>query len=336
MQRLINKNSLQISSLPNSRLFSCVLFVVAQFIFAVSFGQEVKIKAQLDSANVLIGDQIHLQLSAKYNPQNYRVQFPNLPDTFQHFEVIERSKMDTVIEREQSTFKQTITLTSFDSGQWKIPPQNFAIQSLKGDAPVFQQSDSFIVSVNTVAVDTAQPFKPIFGIKGATMPLSQILLYIALGILIAVLLGLLIWYLIRRAKNKPQKDNLPPLVILPPHEKAMQDLKNLEEQKLWQNQQEKAYHTQLTDIVRNYLEAQFEMDCFDKTSNEIMQQVKKLKALATSRQALRTIFETADMVKFAKSKPSAEEHEQSLELAKDMISESYKKFQSQQPSNPAS
>jgi hypothetical protein len=68
------------------------------------------------------------------------------------------------------------------------------------------------------------------------------------------------------------------------------------------------------------------MDVFEKTSSELMQQIKKQKALSNSRQAVRSIFETADLVKFAKNKPSEEEHLQSMELAREIILESYKKY----------
>ncbi len=108
--------------------------------------------------------------------------------------------------------------------------------------------------------------------------------------------------------------------------KALQSLERIEDEQLWQSGLDKQYHTILTDVVRLYLEEQFNMDCFEKTSAEIIQQVKKIKALSTSRQSLRTIFETADMVKFAKGQPVPEEHIQSMELAKDVINESYKKI----------
>lgn len=291
-----------------------------------SFAQPVKISASIDSSNIVIGDQINLKLSATYNPQLYRVSFPSLPDTFNHFEVVDRSKMDTVIGRDENTFKQNIIITNFDSGQWKIPPMIFDVQPLKGDAPSELLSDSFLVNVNTVQVDTSKPIKPIFGIRGAKMPIQQVLLYILGALLIAALLGFLIWYFIKtlREKNKKPEFKEPEIVLLP-HEKAMQQLEQLSTQQLWQSGQEKQYHTYLTDIVRTYLEEQFKIDCFDKTSSEIIQQVKKIKALSTSRQNLRFIFDTADMVKFAKSKPTADEHIQSLELAKEMILESYKK-----------
>lgn len=314
----VPRKSFQLGSLLS------IIFILTSTTF--SFAQPVKISASIDSSNIVIGDQINLTLSATYNPQLFRVTFPAVPDTFNHFEVVERSKTDTLIGREENTFKQNIVITNFDSGQWKIPPMLFDVQPLKGEEPSELLSDSFLVNVNTVQVDTSKPIKPIFGIRGAKMPIQQVILYILGALLIAALLGFLIWYFVKTLREKNKKpEHKEPEIILLPHEKAMQQLEQLGTQQLWQSGQEKQYHTYLTDIVRTYLEEQFKIDCFDKTSSEIIQQVKKIKALSTSRQNLRFIFETADMVKFAKSKPTPDEHIQSLELAKEMVLESYKK-----------
>lgn len=288
--------------------------------------QEVKVSARIDSTNILIGDHIRLQLSATYDPQAYKVQFPSVVDTFNHFEVVEKGKMDTIAGREQNTVNQQIIITNYDSGAWKIPPLVFDVLPLQGGEPEVRYTDSFLVNVNTVAVDTAKPFKPIFGIRSAKMPLKQIILYAVGILLLTALLAFLIWYLIKtlREKNKKPAEKIPEIVLLP-HEKALQALSALGEQALWMKGQEKAYHTELTDIMRTYLEEQFGIDCLEKTSSEIMQQIKRHKALSTSRQSFRTIFETADLVKFAKSHPTPEEHLHSLHLAKEMVQDSYKK-----------
>jgi len=314
--------------LPGSqkRTFFPVIFFLSFFLLSSfsSNAQDVKVSATIDSSSILIGDQIRMQLSATYDPQLFRIQFPSVPDTFNHFEVVERSKIDTLMGREENTYRQTVIVTNFDSGQWKIPPVAFEVQSLKGDPSQTLLSDSFLVNVNTMQVDTTKPIKPIFGIRGAKMPLKQIIFYVIAGILIAIILGLLIWYLWKKRKNKKPVVKEPEIILLP-HEKALRELKKINGQQLWQSNREKEYHTVVTDAVRTYLEEQFGMDCFDKTSSEIISQVKKVKALSTSRQSLRRIFETADMVKFAKSKPTPEEHIQSMELAHEFIRESYKK-----------
>lgn len=300
------------------------IFVFAQQVEVVA--QPVKINVGIDTNNIQIGDQITLELKATYNPQLYKVQFPTIQDTFNHFEVVERLKPDTTSGRDETTFKQQYLITNFDSGQWKIPSMSFDVLSMKGDAPQVALSDSFLVNVNTVQVDTAKPFRPIFGIRSAKMPLGVLIMYIAAAILVLAVLGFLIWYFIKTMREKNNKpEHKEPEIILLPHEKALKELKQLEELQLWQAGEEKNYHTQLTDIIRTYLNEQFKLDCFEKTSSEIIQQIKRVKPLSTSRQPLRTIFETADMVKFAKSKPTAEEHIQSMELAIEMIRETYKR-----------
>jgi hypothetical protein len=293
----------------------------------ISSAQQVKISATIDSTTIQIGDQIRLQLTTTYNPQLYRVHFPSIQDTFNHFEVVERMKMDTLLGRNENTYKQIVIITNFDSGQWKIPPVAFDIQSLKGEAPQTLFSDSFLVNVTTLPVDTTKPIKPIFGIRGAKMPIKQLVLYILIVLLIAAILGFIIWYIIKKRREKNKKPEHKEIEIsLLPHEKALQSLQRIEKEQLWQSGFDKQYHTILTDVMRLYLEEQFNMDCFEKTSGEIIQQVKRVKALSTSRQSLRTLFETADMVKFAKGQPLPEEHLKSMELAKDVIQESYKKI----------
>ena len=323
---VFKRGNFVISNVDTIALKSILFLVILLATGLMSYAQSVKIKATIDTSSILIGDQVSLQLSATYNPQLVRVRFPSVVDTFNHFEVVSRSKVDTVVGRDDNIFKQNIIVTNFDSGQWKIPALPFDIQSLKGEEPAILFSDSFLVNVTTVQVDTAQPIKPIFGIRSAKMPIQQIVLYVIATILLLLLLAFIIWYFIKvwREKNKKLEHKEPEIILLP-HDKALQALALLAEQQLWQAGQEKSYHTQLTDIVRTYLDEQFAIDSFEKTSTEIIQQVKKVKALSNSRQSLRTIFETADMVKFAKSKPTEDEHLQSMELANQMVRESYKK-----------
>lgn len=314
-------------------LKSTLLKYITAFLFLFLFSSlvasaQVGINSHIDKESILIGDYVEFQWSASYNPLQYQVQFPMLPDTFNHFEVIERSKIDTTIDRDLSTFKQTIRITNFDSGKWQLPIFDFEVKPLHGESAFTLHTDSSLfVNVKTVAVDTSKAFMPIKGIRAASMPLKLIILYTIGAILIAALLIFLVWYLIKtmREKNKAPLPTTPQIILLP-HEKALQSLGQLEKLELWQQGQEKLYHTQLTDIIRTYLEEQFQIDCLEKTSSEIIAQVKKQKMLNAFRQPLRNLFEVADMVKFAKGQPSAEEHLQCMEIAIQIIQESYKKL----------
>jgi hypothetical protein len=302
-----------------------------------SQAQDVKVKASVDTARILIGDAIKLTLSAEYDPSKFKVQFPLPNDTFNHFELVEKGKPDTIAGRENSVITQQLTITHFDSGQWYIPAFGFIISPLQGQTPYSLLTDSIPVMVNTIAVDTSKPFKPIYEIREARMPLIQKMKYIAAALLAAALAGLLIFYLIKKYRNKNKQTVAAENEIkLPPHEKALQAFESLEAAQWWLEGREKDYHTALTDIMRTYLEEQFSLDCFEKTSSEIISQVKKTRALSNCRKELRHIFETADMVKFAKSTPSADQHAECLQLAKEVIVESYKKIKPSEDQTAAS
>lgn len=290
------------------------------------YAQGVRVKAIVDTSKIIIGDAMQLTVSAEYDPTKFQVQLPSIPDTFNHFEIIEKAKIDTSEGRDLRVLSKKIMVSNYDSGIWIIPKFSFEVKPLQGATPFTLFSDSMSIYVNTVAVDTAKPFKPIFGIREAKMPLQQIIMYIVGGIALVAIVLFLLYYIIKKNREKNKQKPVEPEVILLPHEKALRAFDALELKKLWQQGQEKEYHTELTDIIRLYLEEQFSMDCFEKTSSEIISQVKRIKALSTSRQQLRQLFETADMVKFAKSKPTAEQHIDSAELARFVILESYKKI----------
>lgn len=287
--------------------------------------QDVSIRSSVDSSKIMIGDAIKLNIKVTFDPQKYKVNLPLIPDTFNHFEIIEKEKSDTTQGKETNTITQQIRITNFDSGVWLIPTFEFKISPLNGSAPYILNSDSIHIYVNTIEVDTSKAFKPIYGIRSASMPLQQILIYIALGLLALILISLLIYYFWRKRKQK-NESNQEPLIHLLPHEKALNHFEKLKENKLWQSPNQKQYYTELTDIVRTYLEEQFQIDCFEKTTSEIISQVKKVKALSTSRQTLRNLLEISDLVKFAKNAPSESERLESLENSKDMVLESYKKI----------
>lgn len=305
-------------------------FIMCGLLFIIhnSHAQNVRIKALLDTAQIEIGEQIQLKLQAAFDPQQYRINFPVVPDTVNHLEFIAKQN-DTIIGRSEHTITQLLTITSFDSGRWQIPAFRFDIQPLNGTAASTLWTDALFVSVSIPRVDTSKPFKPIMGIQEAKMPWKELIWYMVGIVLLFGVIIFLITYLVKNAKRKKQILDTPP-VRLNPFEQAIQDLDRLEKQELWQQNQAKAYHTQINDIIRRYLETTFEYDCFEKTSNEIIQMIRKDKVLKEYIPDLKWVFDTADMVKFAKSQPGEDEHLKSIQLTRTFIEHSYSQFTNKQ------
>ena len=77
-------------------------------------------------------------------------------------EVISKSKINTIIpDSSHPNIQQQIqdiTISSFDSGYYAIPPFQFVIN---GDTANPQLTEAMMLQVNTVPVDTTKAFKDI-------------------------------------------------------------------------------------------------------------------------------------------------------------------------------
>lgn len=294
-----------------------------------SFAQNyIDVRAQADTDKIRIGEQLKLELSAtvdmnKLKEADLQLAFPSLPDSFAHWEVVDRSKVDTSGSAREQLFRQVLTLTSFDSGHWEIPSLKFELQ-----APAGAVDSAFTnpvgIDVDNVPVDTTKAFKPIKGVRTVPTNLWESILdflkeywpFIVSGL---VLLGLIIGWIIYM-RNRPAKAPAPPPVPLEaPFDRALRQLKELAAEKVWQQGQVKEYYTRLTDILRNYFEEQFGIAALEQTTAELLQNIKPVTILNQQREKLRGLLSLADLAKFAKLQPTPEEHEDSLQKALEIV-----------------
>ena len=106
---------------------------------------------------------------------------------------------------------------------------------------------------------------------------------------------------------------------LPPHVIAMEALENLRLKKLWQAGKVKEYYTEMTDIIRYYIEGRFSIYAMEMTTDEIMQSLKAHEDGSAARDLLRDTLVLADLVKFAKAQPLPLDNEQSLNQCIDFV-----------------
>ena len=99
---------------------------------------------------------------------------------------------------------------------------------------------------------------------------------------------------------------------------------------LWNSTQTKDYYTDLTDIAREYLEGQFDIDAVEMTTDEIMSAVNELNLNSVTKAKLQDTLTTADFVKFAKANPTAEQNKQSFSDINNFVEDSYVYFQEEE------
>jgi hypothetical protein len=169
-----------------------------------------------------------------------------------------------------------------------------------------------LLAVHTVKVDTTQAIKPIIGPLNVPLSFREMLPWILAAIAVAALVILGIWYFKKRRRKEPIFV-LKPKVVLQPHELALQGIEKLRVKKLWQAGKVKEYYSELTEILRKYIEDKFQVPALEQTSAEItMSLINHPGCSATSLDKLSHLLIMADMVKFAKALPLATENEKSL------------------------
>jgi hypothetical protein len=302
---------------------SRIRYWIVLFVFGLLVGNPFKaasqaaVQASTDARQITVGDQVRVFLEARNNPKEGRLVWATIPDSFDHLEVVERGKIDTSKEGDISVYKQRVLVTGFDSGSYKIPPFAFLIIPASGAAYTLL-TDSFQLLVQTVPVDTTKPFKPI---KDIIAVKSSWLDYLGLIIALLVFVLLATFAVIYFIKNK----KTPAPVVAPSgpsetlQEKALRMLAELEQQQLWQNNRIKQYYTQLTDILREYVEQRFQTHAMELTTDELLDKARRHKEMQKQYDLLASILYTADLAKFAKAQPLPQEHTEVMEQVKQFV-----------------
>ncbi|MEN8225730.1 MAG: hypothetical protein ABFS05_10265 [Bacteroidota bacterium] len=284
--------------------------------------QEAIVDAHLDTTDILIGDQIQLNIAFSM-PLDSRVIWPFYKDTLAaHIEIISMSAVDTIIHEGENLvdMMQTITITSFDSGYYHIPPIKFQYQAL--DDTTFKEVSSMpmYLMVHTMEVDTANAIRVIKAPLEAPFTLSEIMPWILMA-LAAIVISLLVVYILTRIKRKQPIFKIRPKPVLPPYVVAMDGLESLKEKKLWQAGKTKEFYTELTDIIRIYIEGRFKVPAVEMTTEEILDGIKDTDSPQGSSSKLADTLVLADLVKFAKEKPMPLDNENSLSHCVDFVTE---------------
>lgn len=264
----------------------------------MGFSQENSVKIAADTTFIRIGEQFTYKILVDGKPE---VIFPKL-DSVKYLELIKSFPIDSLKNRLEKKY----ILTGFDSGRYVIPQQKIWINSKK------YLTDSLLINVATVKVDTTkQKMYPIKAVKEEPKILDDYIPWLWWIVpIILVIVALILYFVFRKKKQvvvfKKQ---------IPPMEEAIQRLKQLDEATYLKENRIKAYYTELTDIVRTYIEKDLHIPALESTTNELMDTItdfNKSSNLQISKETLlnlQRVLQSADLVKFAKSKPLVSEAE---------------------------
>lgn len=277
--------------------------------------QSVTVDAKIDSLQILIGEQTKITLEVSTDADK-RAIFPVYTDTIvKGVEIIDIAKPDTqyLNDRKRLLIKQEYTITSFDSALYYLPP----MQVLVDNKPYL--SKALALKVYSVPLDTLRFYGP-KPVMAAPFVWKDWYGVMACGILLIPFGFLLVYLIMRIFDNKPIIRKVKVEPKLPPHQLALQEIERIKAEKVWQKGMQKEYYTELTDALRGYIKDRFGFNALEMTSSEIIAKLLEVNdkdAIAD----LRSLFETADLVKFAKHNPLMNENDANLINAIDFINE---------------
>lgn len=287
-----------------------LLLLLTVFVHSNLWAQKITVNARLDSTVIWIGNQAHLTFEISQQPKQ-KVSMPLFTDSIVGgLDLVEQVKIDTLKSQDgHIVVKQHYLVTAFKDSLLYIPPFPFV---LNGDT-VWSKSLSLKV-VQPFKIDTTSnkiaDIKPVFSPKFNWINLLLIIL------LVLAIHGLIILLLViykRYFKKMPVLDSKAMKLLLPPYVVALSQLDKIKQEKPWQQGRSKEYHTELTDVVREYIERVFNINSMEMTSEEILEQLRDLRMeQKTAYSGLRQILQLADLVKFAKWDATTDEHELSL------------------------
>lgn len=290
---------------------------IPAFLFSVVavFAQSVGVQASLDSTEALIGQQRRLSVSFKSN-EKVSVSWPDIKSALGKLEIIDTTKVDTVKKQNDFELIQKFHITSFDTGIYEIPAISFAYNKAGNSEPYAVSTDHLILKFATVAVDTAEPIKDIKAPLGVGFSILDYWVYILVYFILGVILpGIYFWR--KRSRKAPVETKID--FKIPPHEYALNELQKLDNEKLWQSGNYKLYHSRLTDIIRIYIQRMYEIPAMEMISSDIIESLSILDIKKECVEHLKVIFSTADLAKFAKYAPIAQENVTAIKFAYDFV-----------------
>lgn len=291
------------------------------FAILMSYGQEFNAEFK-DRSQVRIGEACSIELVFRYPSNN------NAPHIISHTSGYQLGKQLELLSESDENIKddgtvseiyKTIEVIAWDSGGFVIPP---FVAYYNGDSIY---SNSLNMEVSGMSIDIENRPKDINGIYEVEWSLIDEILfqlkrywYLLLAVLIIILLAIYrkkIGDLFKKKENE---------VILPPYERSLELLHDIELSKLLNNKDFKSIYSSISEALRIYIGHHKNISAMDLTSAQIQQELSSVKMEAKHKQNLRRILRNADLAKFAKAVYADVQCKDDIEDAKSFIQSLHK------------
>lgn len=297
-----------------------ILFLLVETCQLFSFLQAQNINASVDRNSILIGEQIKLVVTAdnidvKKNPI---VQWPQIPDTFNHFEVIERGKIDTVNRNGVDHYEQIVILTSLDEGFWDIPAFNVLFSKRSPRDPVRVSTPSIKIKVFPADISRLKNYHDIKNIMQTPeeSARSQTKTTSVIALIAVIVLVIVVWVVLKRRKIKSK--TLEKKGMLNSIDWILEQLTLLEKKQISDKDAVKEYYHQLYQLCRQYFSIEFDINVLYCTTEEWVGILEGLELDKKNKAPFYELVKKADSVRFA-DRDIAEKQNEEISTARNFV-----------------
>lgn len=291
--------------------------------FITSFFNTYSQRAEFEKENIFIGDQILFYLEFPADIAK-NIEFPKLSDTLtEGIEII--NEFDQYLKEDENVFRKDYVITSFEDSLFLLHPfqiiaDNKLYQTNASKLRVkYYEPDSALIS----SIDTTGRFQVTDILAPVDLPLTFKEIFIRFWFVLIILFVVIISFFTFRYFKKKKSISvkvIPQIEKSAAHEIALKSLNDLKFKKLHEEENLKPFYTEMSFIIRKYLEDRYKIEALESVTYEILEEFSvNYNDGQNLQNDLRTLLTLSDYVKFAKNKPNTEENLKMFDLAYDFV-----------------
>lgn len=292
-----------------------LIILVAVFASCLLFASNGKIslEAKVDKSKITIGDLIQYSIVVTRD-ENVTIEMPELGANLGAFEIREYNDPEPEKRKGEITQLREYIISTYDIGDYEIPPV-VVRYSIAGDS-AWKELATETIKINVASVKPSEAgdirdIKPPLEIK---RDWKKIIRFGIAGLII-LLIGILIFYFLKRRREGKSLIPRREKPKLPPHEIALHDLNQLLDEQLLEKGAIKEFYIRISEIIRRYVEGRFFIVAIEMTTTQLIDAMNEAEVEKEHVRLLDDFLFQCDLVKFAKYFPTAEEHQAVIDQA---------------------
>lgn len=298
--------------------FFCVGFLFALFVSAANAQESgpVSVESSVSKSKMTIGDTVRYAITVKHDPK-IKIQWPSLATNLGAFEIRDYHVADAE-EKDDSIIEQvSYVISTFDTGRYEIPPLRIQYQTPPDSTWQALTTQKLEIYVASILPSEAGDIRDVKAPLEIPRDWRQIMFIAAIAVTALAIAALIyVWWRRRQGKSLIPTRQEPPR---PAHEVALEALEKLRTSDLLQRGEFKIFYSELSDIIRRYIEGRYFVIALEMTTSQLLDNLRDADVEEEPRELIRALLEQCDLVKFAKYVPEAVESERALQLGFEIV-----------------